>query len=84
MGVKVRERPGKGWYVFIDWKNQRKAKFFGKNKTLAKSFAKKLAAKLKWAEQNGEPIALSRPEGVIPTVTEYLKECLKVYADPAL
>jgi len=47
MGVKLRERPGKGWYVLTDWNNQRKAKFFGKNKALAKEFAGKLEAKLK-------------------------------------
>jgi integrase len=47
MGVKLRERPGKGWYVFIDWKGKRKAKAFGKNKALAKEFAEKLEAKLK-------------------------------------
>ncbi len=47
MGVKVRERPGKGWYVFTDWNGQRKAKSFGKNKKLAKDFASKLEAKLK-------------------------------------
>ena len=47
MGVKLRERPGKGWYVFIDYRNQRKAKFFGKNKALAKDFREKLEAKLK-------------------------------------
>ena len=47
MGVKVRERPGKGWYVFIDWEGKRKAKAFGKNKALAKKFAEQLEAKLK-------------------------------------
>ena len=47
MGVKLRERPGKGWYVYIDWKGQRKAKAFGKNKKLAKDFKEKLEAKLK-------------------------------------
>ena len=47
MGVKLRERPGKGWYVLTDWRGQRKAKFFGKNKTLAKDFKEKLEAKLK-------------------------------------
>jgi len=47
MGVKVRERPGKGWYVLTDWKGQRKAKCFGRNKALAKEFASKLEAKLK-------------------------------------
>jgi len=47
MGVKLRERPGKGWYVLIDWKGKRKAKAFGKNKALAKDFAEKMEAKLK-------------------------------------
>jgi hypothetical protein len=47
MAVKLRERPGKGWYVLTDWKGQRKAKFFGKNKALAKDFKEKLEAKLK-------------------------------------
>jgi len=47
MGVKLRERPGKGWYVLIDWKGERKAKAFGKNKALAKDFAQKIEAKLK-------------------------------------
>jgi hypothetical protein len=47
MAVKLRERPGKGWYVLTDWKGQRKAKFFGKNKALAKEFKEKLEAKLK-------------------------------------
>ncbi len=47
MGVKLRERSGKGWYVLIDHKGQRKAKFFGKNKKLAKEFKDKLEAKLK-------------------------------------
>ena len=47
MGVKLRERRGKGWYVLIDWKGKRKAKAFGKNKGLAKDFAEKMEAKLK-------------------------------------
>ena len=47
MGVKIRERPGKGWYVLIDYWNQRKAKCFGKNKALAKEFKDKVEAKLK-------------------------------------
>ena len=46
MGVKLRERPGKGWYVYIVWKGKRKAKAFGKNKALAKEFAKTMEAKL--------------------------------------
>ena len=47
MGVKLRERPGKGWYVFTDWRGQRNAKSFGKNKALAKEFKEKLEAKIK-------------------------------------
>jgi len=47
MGVKLRERAEKGWYVLIDWKGQRKAKSFGTNKKLAKDFAAKMEAKLK-------------------------------------
>ena len=46
MGVKLRERKGIGWYVLTDWKGQRKSKFFGKNKALAKEFRDKLEAKL--------------------------------------
>ena len=30
--MKLRHRPAKGWYVLIDWRNQRKAKFFGMTK----------------------------------------------------
>ncbi len=47
MSVKLRERPGKGWYVLTDYRGQRKAKCFGKNKALAKEFKEKLEAKLK-------------------------------------
>ncbi len=47
MSVKLRERPGKGWYVLTDYRGQRKAKCFGKNKVLAKEFKEKLEAKLK-------------------------------------
>jgi len=82
MGVKLPERPGKGWYVFTDWNGQRKAKFFGKNKALAKAFADKLAAKLKWAEQSGEAVTLATKDGTIPTVADYLTEWLRVYAEP--
>ncbi len=82
MGVKLRERPGKGWFVLIDWKGQRKAKCFGKNKKLAKDFADKLTTKLKWAEQNGEPLRLSSPNGNMPTVQEYFAEWLTIYAEP--
>ena len=68
MGVKLRERPGKGWYVLTDYRGQRKAKFFGKDKKQAKLFADKLTARIKWAEQSGEAILLSRPDQAMPTV----------------
>ena len=50
MGVKVREVSGKGWYVFINWQNRRKAKAFGNNRALAKEFASKMDARLKLGE----------------------------------
>jgi integrase len=81
MGVKVRERPGKGSYVLTDWNGQRKAKFFGRHKALAKAFAAKLAAKLKWAEHSGEAVTLARKDGTIPTLKEYLRDWLKIYAE---
>jgi integrase len=80
MAVKLRERP-KGWYVLIDWRGQRKAKFFGADKRAAKVFADKLTARLKWAEQSGEPIALGRPDQQMPTVEAYLEEWLSTYVD---
>ena len=82
MGVKLRERPEKGWYVLTDWKGQRKAKFFGENKKLAKAFAAKLESRLKWAEQSGEPLCLSRPDRGMPTVKGLLEEWLQVHALP--
>ena len=83
MGVKLHERPGKGWYVLTDWNGQRKAKCFGSTKAdkkRAEEFADKLTARLKWAEQSGEPIALSRPDQAMPTVKTYLEEWLTSYA----
>jgi integrase len=82
MGVKVRERPDKGWYVLIDWKGQRKAKSFGKDKRQAQAFAHKLAARLKWAEASGEPLALTQPDQQMPTVKAYLEDWLSTYAKP--
>ena len=71
MSVKVEERRDKktgkykGWYVITHWHGQRKAKCFGKNKQQAKAFADKLDARLRWAEQSGEPIVLSQPDQTI-------------------
>ncbi len=39
MSVKLRERPGKGWFVMTDWKGQRKSNAFGNNKKGAQEFA---------------------------------------------
>ncbi len=78
MGVKVRERLGKGWYVLSNWQNKRKAKCFGKRKALAKAFADKFIAKLKWAEQSGEAITLGTKDGTTPTGATYLTEWLTV------
>jgi len=86
VSVKVRERIDKktgkvkGWYVLTDWNGQRKAKFFGKDKRQAKAFADKLEARLKWAEQSGEPIVLSQPDQAMPTVKSYLEDWLNTYA----
>ena len=80
MGVKVSERPGKGWYVFTNCKGQRKAKFFGRDERLAREFGRKLEARLKWAELSGEPVALSQLEQKIPIVKDYLEDWLKIYA----
>ncbi len=79
VGVKLRERPGKGWYVLTDYRGQRKAKCFGKDKKQAKLFADKLTARIKWAEQSGEAVALSTPDGKIPTVKDYLMDWLMTY-----
>lgn len=84
-GVKVRERrdktgKSKGWYVLTDWKGQRKAKCFGKDKRQATAFAEKLEARLKWAEHSGESIVLTQSEQTMPTVKAYLEEWLTSYA----
>jgi len=82
MGVKLRERGKKGWYVLTDWKGQRKAKCFGEKKKEAQAFAKKLTAKLKWAEESGEPVSLSRPQQeATPTLKDFLVDWLQTYAE---
>ncbi len=48
MGVKVQQRSDKaGWWVIIHHKGERKKKYFGANKQLAKEFANKLDARIK-------------------------------------
>ena len=86
MGVKVEERRDKqtgkykGWYVITHWQGQRKAKCFGTHKQQAKAFAEKLDARLKWAEQSGEPLVLSQPDQTKRTVKAYLEDWLNTYA----
>ena len=82
MGVKVRERPGKGWGVFIDWQGKRKAKFFGDNKKAAELFAEKMAYRLKEAEQEGQVVPLTNTAKAIPSVKEYLGSWQETYAKP--
>ncbi len=82
MGVKLRNRKEKGWMVLTDWHGQRKAKCFGDNEKLAQAFADKLAAKLKWAEESGEPVSLSRPhQETMPTLKDFLEDWLQTYAE---
>ena len=66
--------------MLTDWNGQRRANFFGKDKRKAKAFADKLEARLKWAEQSGEPIVLSQPDQAMPTVKTYLEDWLNTYA----
>ena len=72
MGVIARERDGKGWFVFINWKGKRKAKAFGSNKKSAQLFAQKMAYRLKEAEQEGTPVHFADFQKPMPTVKEYL------------
>lgn len=78
MGVKVRPADN-GYYVRIDWKGQRKSKFFADKKT-AEEFARKLEARLNWASVNGEALVLSQPDQTMPTVGAYLTDWLETYA----
>ena len=69
MGVKVREKTkGSGeWYIFIDYKNKRKAKKIGKDKKLAHEAANKIAAKLTLGQ-----LDILEEEAVAPTLKEYV------------
>lgn len=83
MGVKLRERPGKGWGVFIDFQGKRKAKFFGKDKHRAEVFVKKMEAELELAKGGGTPVSLTAKEEReenIPMVKEYLEEWRDTHA----
>ena len=67
MGVKVREKQkGSGvWWVFISHHGKRKAKRIGKDKSLAKTVAKKIEAKLVLGEMD-----LEKAEPEVPTFGE--------------
>ncbi len=81
MGVKVTQRNGKsGWWVSIIHNNNRKRKRFS-DKKVALEFAKKIEAKIKWAEANGSSIVLSQPERVMPTLKTYMENWLSSYVD---
>ena len=82
MGVKLRERPGKGWYVFINLKGKRKAKAFGSNKKSAQLFAQKMAYRLKEAEQEGTQVHFADFQKPMPIVKDYLTKWQETYAEP--
>jgi integrase len=85
MGVKLRERPGKGWYVLIDWKGKRKAKAFGKDEKSAQLFAQKMAYRLKEGEHVGTSVSLDDSPTIrkpMPTVKAYLSKWQETYAKP--
>ena len=64
MGVKLRERPGKGWYVLIDWQGKRKAKSFGRDKKRAELFAETLECRMKLAKNGGTPLGFTEKEDI--------------------
>ena len=79
MGVKVRQRKDRsGFWVFINHNKQRTQKQFSDKKT-AQEFAKKIEARLKWSEANGEPIVLNQPDTM--TVKTYCEDWLSTYAE---
>jgi len=82
MGVKLRERSGKGWFVFINWKGKRKSKSFGSNQKSAQLFAEKMAYRLKEAEQEGHIFSFGNSSKTMPTVKEYLAKWQETYAKP--
>jgi len=75
--TKRKDRPG--WRVVAYHQGKEVTKTFRDKKT-AKDFADKLDAKIKWAEANGEPLALSQPDQAMPTVKAYLEDWLETYA----
>src|SRR6187549_403842 len=81
MGVKVRQRKDRpGYWVYINYNKQRTKKQFS-DKKLAQEFARKIEARLKWSEANGEPVVLSQPDQTMPTVKTYCDDWLSTYAE---
>ncbi|MCZ6799650.1 MAG: tyrosine-type recombinase/integrase [Nitrospirae bacterium] len=83
MGVKLRERPGKGWYVLIDWQGKRKAKSFGRDKKRAELFAETLECRMKLAKNGGTPLGFTEKEDIqekVSTVKESLIDWQNTHA----
>ena len=79
MGVKVIQRNGKsGWWVSIIHNNNRKRKRFS-DKKVALDFARKIEAKIRWAQANGGSVVLLQPEKVTPTLKGYMESWLNTY-----
>lgn len=80
MGVKVRERPaGSGVYwVYIDFKGERKAKKIGKDKKLAMDVAKKIEARLTLGDMG----LLEKEEDKKPDFETYATLWLEEYIKP--
>jgi hypothetical protein len=79
LGVKVTQRTGKsGWWVSIIHNNSRKRKRFS-DKKVALEFAKKIEAKIRWAEANGSPVVFSQPERNMPTLKGYMRYCQELW-----
>ncbi len=78
MGVKLKQREGKGWWVFTNWKGQRKAKSFGKNKALAKEFKETLEAKWKLGSIGIESKAGVKFEDYAETWLEWIRYSRKL------
>src|SRR4051812_3074022 len=77
--TKRKDRPG--WRVVAYYHGREVTKSF-RDKKMAKEFADKLGAKIKWAEASGEPLVLSQAKSTDRPVTvkSYLEDWLDAYA----
>jgi integrase len=86
MAVKVGQRKDKpGWWVFVHHQGRRIKKCFGPGKSgerVARQFAEKLSARIKWAETNGEAVVLAQSAQPVRTVKQHLMDWLEMYAKP--